>query len=426
MPARQETNGHTIRRKERLALALALLLMICGLVSGFSGWAIGLNLIQPAGPAGSPTITFTVQKNETTDEIANALVAQKIINNALAFKLWARYKGLDQKLVPGTYQLSASMTIPAIVDVFLNNSLILRSVTIPEGERIWQIAGHFADQSPNNKLSSDEFIQIAQTGAYTDATGKSVALGSEYWFLNHDQQDNAAPKFALEGYLFPATYQIDQYTTAADAIHKMLNAFGEQLCPGPNDQPDLYLSNEQQCEAHPALDQATNQSIFALLKKNYSDADGTSMADKLYHALTLASIVEREIGSKTPHDDRVGITSVYYNRYLVSKGELTPPDAGLSLLQADPTLQYALGTPDDPWPQLQQAGNTYNLGVYDTYQNPGLPPGPISSPGADSLTQSFNPKQTTYFYFIYGKDGQTHYASTYAEQQQNIARYGVG
>ena len=88
-------------------------------------------------------------------------------------------------------------------------------------------------------------------------------------------------------------------------------------------------------------------------------------------------------------------------------------------------MQYALGTPATPWPQLQQAGNSYQLGAYDTYQNAGLPPGPICSPGFDALQQAINPEKTTYFYFIAGKDGVTHYAHTYAEQQQNIARYGT-
>lgn len=413
-----------MKTKQRLALTLALVLMTCGLIGGFGAWTFGLNIIQPAGPAGSPTITFVVQPGETANEVADALVAKKIINNALAFRLWARFKGLDQKLVPGTYQLSASMTIPKIVDVLITtNTHPEVAVTIPEGDRIWQIAALFAEKSPGQKISGDEFVQIAQTGSYTDANGKSTALTSEYWFLNHDKQNNGNPKFALEGYLFPDTYRIDQDTTAADAVHKMLNNFGEHLCPGPDGQPDAYLNDEQQCEVHPAQDQATKKSIFDLLKKNYSDADGKSMADKLYHALTLASIVERETRTD---EARQGVTSVYYNRYLVGKGELTPPEQGLTLLQADPTVQYQVGTPDQPWPQLTKGGSQYPSDPYNTYKTEGLPPSPISSPGAAALTQSMNPAKTNYFYFITGADHKNHYARTSAEQQQNINKYGLG
>ncbi len=412
-----------MRRKQRLVLALALVLMACGLVGGFSAWTVGLNIIQPAGPPGSPTITFVIQKGESTAQIGDALAAQKIINNALAFRLWARYKGLDHSLQAGAYNLSASMTIPEIVQKLQTSSPIEFPVTVIEGDRIWQIAKRFADQTQLQQFKSADFIKIAQTGTYTNAAGKSVSLASEYWFLNHGKQAGTAPKFALEGFLFPDSFLVPQDATAADAIHLLLNDFGEHLCPGPSGQADAYLKNEQQCEAHAAQDPATHQSIFALLKKNYSNADGAAMADKLYHALTLASIVEREART---HADRQGIASVYFNRYLIGKGERQTTEFGVNHLQADPTLQYALGTPAQPWPQLQQAGNTYHLGAYDTYQNPGLPPGPICSPGADALMQSFNPAKSAHLYFITGKDGQTHYADTAAQQQENIQKYGVG
>jgi UPF0755 protein len=412
-----------LRTKQRLALILALALMACGLVGGFSAWTLGLTIIQPVGRPGLPSVLFVIQPGESTAQIGDDLVAKKIISNALAFRLWARYKGLDHQLQAGAYQISASMTIPEIVAIFLTSKPVEQLVTIPEGDRIWQIADHFAAEPILQKFKSDEFIHIAQTGAYTDDTGKSVALASEYWFLNHGKQAGKAPDFALEGYLFADSYLVAQETTAADVVHKMLDNLSEHLCPSPEGKPDAYLNNEQQCEAHPAKDPTTHQSIFDLLKKNYSDADGKSMADKLFHALTLASIVEREARTD---EDRRGIASVYHNRYLISKGERKTNESGVDHLQADPTLQYALGTPKKPWPQLDRAGKEYKLGAYDTYQNPGLPPGPICSPGADALTQAINPQNSPYLYFITGKDGKTHYASTFAEHLQNINKYGIG
>jgi UPF0755 protein len=411
-----------MKKKQRLMLVLALLLLTCGLVGGFAAWTIGLNYIEPLGSAGSPSILFVIKDGESTAQIGDDLVAQKIISNALAFRLWARYKGLDHKLQAGAYRISASMTIPEIVTIFLTDSPVEHLVTIPEGDRIWQMAAIFAAQPLLQKFNSATFIKIAQTGTYTDTNGKSVALSSEYWFLNHDQQNGGTATFALEGYLFPDSYLVDQDSTAPDLIHQMLNNLGEHLCPGPQGQPDIYLNNEQQCEAHPALDPANNQSVFALLKQHYTDADGKSMADKLDHALTLSSIVQRETRTDAA---RQGVTSVYYNRYLVGKGELTPPEGGLSLLQADPTLQYALGTPNQPWPALTQGGANYHLGAYDTYQNPGLPPGPICSAGYAAFLQSIDPAKTNYFYFITGADHQNHYATTSAQQQENINKYGL-
>jgi UPF0755 protein len=412
-----------MRKAQRITVVLILLLMVVCFSVGFGAWSVGVNLFQAAGPPGSPTITFVIHEGETTAQIGDELEAQGIIRSALAFRLWAKYQDLDRKLQAGAYDLSASMTIPQIVHVLLTSSPNELFVTIPEGVRIYQIAQLLAAKQQFTKFKSDDFLNIAKSGAYTDPTGKKVTLSTQYWFLVHGPQGNGSPAFALEGFLFPSSYLIPLDATAADIVKIMLNGLGEQLCPGPSNHPDAYVTNEQQCEAHGAvIDPATKVTFFDALKKHYSDADGKSTAEKLYHALTLASIVERETRT---HASRQNVASIYYKRYLVSKGEITnEPDQGLSLLQADPTLQYALGNAKDPWPQLQQGGATYHLGPYDTYQNEGLPPSPICGPGQDPLYSAVNPPDTPYYYFITDKDGVNHYAKNYQEQQQNIAKYG--
>ncbi len=427
------------RKRLRILLILGMLMAVVIFSCGFGVWTVVVNLFEPAGPANSPTVTFIIREGESTAEIADDLQAQHLINNALAFRLWAEFQGLDRKLQAGAYQLSASMTIPVIVDTFLSASPFEIWVTIPEGWRIPQIAQRFSDNTilkqPLTKFQPNDFIQIAQTGTYKDTNGKSINLASEYWFLSHHPQgpEGGAPDTiqcsmpcdgALEGFLFPSTYLVPLDATASDVIKIMLNTFGEQLCPGPSNHPDAYLSSEQQCEAHGAvIDQTNHKTIFDLLQKDYGNTDSQNMADKLYHALTLASIVEREART---HDDRQGIAAVYYKLYRVSTGELTTaPDPGLGLLQADPTLQYWLGTSSNPWPQLQEGGNQYDNNPYDTYKNVGLPPGPICAPGLDALIQAINPPNTPYFYFITGRDGMTHYARTLQEQEENINKYGL-
>lgn len=422
-----------MKRRRRFALIVLLLLLACGGACGFGIFTVAVNLYQPAGSSDAPLVTFVIREGENTNEIGDDLQAKGLIRNALAFRIWARYQNLDTRLQAGAYQLSASMTIPEIVNTFLTNSPDAIWVTIPEGYRVLQMAQAFAAKEDLVDFKANEFIQIAQTGSYTDTNGKTVSLAAQYWFLNHNPQGSqgGAPNSiqctascdgALEGYLFPSTYLVPLNAQASDVVQQMLNLFGEQICPGPSGQPDAYLANEQQCEAHGAiLDQAGHQTIFDLLQKDYGNTDSQNMADKLYHALTLGSIVEREART---HDDRQGIASVYYKRYRVSTGELTPPEGGLSLLQADPTLQYWLGTAATPWPVLQEGGSQYQTNPYDTYQVEGLPPSPICNPGLDALTQAINPPNTPYFYFIAGNDGKTHYASNYQEQQQNIQQYG--
>jgi UPF0755 protein len=412
-----------MRKAQRITVVLMLLLLVVCFSLGFGAWSVAVNIFQAAGPPGSPIIKLLISDGETTAQIGDDLAAKGVIRSALAFRLWARYQNLDRKLQAGAYNVSASMTIPQIVDLLLQASPTELFVTIPEGFRVSQIAQHLAQNQQLTRFKADDFVTIAKTGIYSDPAGNHISLATQYWFLAHNPQGSGPPAYALEGFLYPSSYYIPQDAVASDVVKIMLNGLGEQLCPGPSGHPDAFLTSEQQCEAHGVIiDQAAKLDVFAALKKHYSDADGTSMADKLYHALTIGSIVERETRT---HPSRQNVASIYYKRYLVSKGEIAnPPDQGLSLLQADPTLQYALGNDKDPWPMLQQGGATYHLGPYDTYQNVGLPPSPICSAGSDPLYSAINPPTTNYYYFITDKNGVNHYASSYAEQQQNIAKYG--
>jgi UPF0755 protein len=152
-------------------------------------------------------------------------------------------------------------------------------------------------------------------------------------------------------------------------------------------------------------------------------------------AVTLASIVEREA---VLDEERPLIAGVYLNR-------INNPEAEtVGLLNADPTLQYALATranrdaPVDEWgsiewwPMLQVSGRDVELPrrlqEYQTYVNPGLPPTPIASPRISSLEAvAFADTDSGYFYFVAGcpngeRDGSHYFARTFGDHQSNIAR----
>ncbi|MDR0591258.1 MAG: endolytic transglycosylase MltG [Candidatus Nomurabacteria bacterium] len=117
----------------------------------------------------------------------------------------------------------------------------------------------------------------------------------------------------------------------------------------------------------------------------------------LYQGITLASIVQREGGGDLPE-----VASVFLNRL----------NAGMTL-GSDVTYQYIadkLGVERDP-----ALDNPYNTRVY-----PGLPPGPISSPGKSALLAVADPAKTDYIYFLSGDDGKTYFAKTEAEHNKNI------
>ena len=168
------------------------------------------------------------------------------------------------------------------------------------------------------------------------------------------------PNPTLEGYMFPDTYAFPIGTTARQAVQEMVYEFERRWKP----EWDSSLVD---------------------LKINRNDL------------VTMASIVEKE--ARVP-EERPVIAAVYYNR--LRKG---------MLLQADPTIQYALG---------HHVGRVLykDLAVespYNTYTHKGLPPGPVASPGAASLAAAANPANVPYLYFVATSDGHHEFRMTLEE-----------
>jgi UPF0755 protein len=170
---------------------------------------------------------------------------------------------------------------------------------------------------------------------------------------------------SLEGYLFPDSYQIDGITTAKILVDAMLDNFGKRV--GPE-----YVQ------------------AFA--------AQGLT----LHQGLTLASVVEREVSIPS---DRPIVAQIFLKRFKSGQP-----------LGSDVTTVYA----------AELLGKSFDINLdskYNTRRYPGLPPGPICSPGLSAMDAVAHPATTDYLFFLSGKDGQTHFAKTYPQHQQNIAKY---
>jgi UPF0755 protein len=379
-------------------------LVLAGLIFGgtFAGITLATQIFSPAGPAGAAPRRVVVHANDSAAQIADELAKMGLIRNAWAFRLWARNRGLDRHLQAGVYLISPGLTMDQIITELEKATPSELTITIPEGERITQYPGFL---SGLGGVDASQFLKIAQTGQF--------AGRERYWYVT------TAPgaEYALEGYLFPSTYSLDPKASARDVIKTMLNGLGAILCPGPSNDPYRYIYDQAQCESHArALDQQSGLTIFQAMAQRHLT---------LPQALTLASIVQREARSA---EAKAGVASVYYNRYLAAAGIQAGPDNGGPLtLDADPTVQYAIGTPQNPWPTLQdQARNIVPDSPYNTYTSIGLPPSPIAGSGMDVLLDVIAGPRTDSYYFITGADHRMHFAHTYAQQQQNIAQYGLG
>jgi UPF0755 protein len=180
---------------------------------------------------------------------------------------------------------------------------------------------------------------------------------------------------SLEGFLFPDTYRLPENPSAGDLVERMLSTFDERV---------------------------TRQ----------IEAAGARRGMNLYQVVTLASIVEREA---VLDEERPVIAGVYDNRL----------EFGWTL-DACPTVQYALGGPGNWWPRFTLEATTA-ASPYNTYQNAGLPPGPICSPGLAAIKAAAQPADTDYFFFLADctKDDGSHlFAVTEEEHYANYAICG--
>ena len=178
------------------------------------------------------------------------------------------------------------------------------------------------------------------------------------------------PKTPLEGFLFPDTYFLRPEATAAQIVDALLAQF------------------EQRAGATLAT---------AASQRNM----------KVYDLVKLASIVEREARDRA---ESATIAGVYQNRL----------DIGMKL-DADPTIQYALGD----WRELS-LDDLKTASPYNTYLNAGLPPTPICSPGQAALDGAAKPAKHDYLYFVAKNDGTGDhaFAKTLEEQEANRVKYG--
>lgn len=323
---------------------------------------------QAVRPEAAPQL-FVVEPGTPARLIGQQLTDQGFIGDARLFEAYVRVNGLDNRLEAGRFSLSPAMTIPEIAAALQNAQKPGLSITLPEGWRLEQVADYL---NKTGTLDGEIYRSLAQS---SQGTG---VQWDDYPFLIGRPAGSS-----LEGYLFPATYELPaENPQAADLLQRQLDAFAQQVLPH-------YNQYVEKTEPPHRLD--------------------------LYAILTLASIVEREA---VVAEERPAIAQVYLNRLA----------AGMKL-DADPTVQYAIGyqPATDQWWKTPVFLEEY-AGVdspYNTYLHPGIPPGPIASPGLASIQAVLDPEKHDYLYFVALPDrsGGHVFSRTFEEHLENVRRY---
>jgi UPF0755 protein len=311
-----------------------------------------LSLFQPFKGDGHGRLTVAIPRGASAHDIGNLLSHRGIVSSGTFFALRARLAGKTD-IKAGTYVLARGMSYGAALDKLGNGPptpTVVR-ITIPEGR---------------SRLETVPLVaRTSLRGSYLAATRHSPLL---------DPRKFGAPRRTsnLEGFLFPATYELKPGAPVSQLVGKQLTAFKLR-----------FATVDMRAARH----------------KNLTPFD----------VVTIASMVEREAELDR---DRPLIAAVIYNRL----------KQGIPL-GIDSTLRFALNDWTKPLTRSQLAlRNPYNTRLHQ-----GLPPGPIGNPGIKSLQAAAHPAHVSYLYFVVKPcaGGGHAFSSTNAQFQRDAARYDV-
>ncbi len=306
-------------------------------------------------PAGDDpaTVVFTVEPGESVGQIASRLQREGLVRDAELFRLYLRYARLDSGVEAGQFTLKKTMTIPQIAQA------------LQSGKR----GDELTLTIPEGRRLEEVALLVEQQTPISATAFLALARDAKAWTSQYSFLSELPASASLEGYLFPDTYRLPQDVTASDVIARLLANFDHRLTRKMRD-------------------------------------DLASQKRTLFQAVTLASIVEREA---VVEQERPIIAGVYLNRL----------ESDMAL-DADPTVQYGMASARGIapwWPQLVQEDYRAVQSPYNTYLNPGLPPGPIAGPGLASLQAAIDPAQTNFYFFraSCSRDGTHMFSKTLEE-----------
>ena len=342
-------NGPEPRRRRlgvRVLLALVLLLAL-GAVA-----ALAITLLR-SDTAGA-SVRVDIPLGAGVSDIGDLLERRGVISSGALFELRATLAGQRGELRPGSYQLRRDMGYGSAIDALGAGPPVRRTpvvdVTIPEGRSRREI--------------SPLVRRAGLRGSYSRASVRSPEL--------RPRRYGAVRARDLEGFLFPATYELRRSARASDLVEKQLQAFRREF--GGID-------------------------LRAARRRNLTP----------YDVVTIASMVERE--AQVPRE-RPQIAAVIYNRLR----------QGIPL-SIDATTRYETNNWTRPLRESVLQSDT----PYNTRTNPGLPPTPIGNPGIASLRAAARPARSDAIYYVVkpGTCGEHVFSETGAEFERDVARYNA-
>jgi UPF0755 protein len=347
--SRGGSGGSTGKRRRRWLVPLIVILVVLLIPVGVGGFYIYRAVQSRYYPAdyttgGTGQVIAQVQNGQTATQVGQRLVTLGVVASVRSFELAAEHSTSNRSLEPGFYRLKKHMKATLAYASLLNPASVVQDkVTIPEGLRLTQIQA---------QLGAHSGIPLTD---YQQALKSPGSLGLPSYA-------NGKP----EGYLFPATYEVQPNQTAAGVLQGMVQRFNQEA------------ASDNLTSAAAAVHMTPGQII------------------------TVASLIQAEGGSTTYYAQ---ISRVIYNR--LNKN---------MKLQLDSTVMYGLNTFGIIASNQQLQSNS----PYNTYKFAGLPPGPIDSPGHAAIEAALHPAAGNDLYFVTTdpKTGLTKFTSSQTQFEQ--------
>lgn len=308
-------------------------------------------------------VEIVIPENATVNEVADILYNAGIIDYPNFFKFYAELKNASERydFKAGTYVVNPMMNYDQLflwLEGTTKQSIV--RITIPEGYTVDEIIDLFVAEGFGTR---EGFVNAIQNYEFENEFLKQIPFS-----------ENDSRHYRLEGYLYPDTY--DVYTDKSEAyyIYKLLDRFEE-------------VFSEKFQERANELGYTIDQII------------------------TIASMIEKE--AKIQNEYEI-ISSVFHNR-------INNP-AQFPKLESDATVVYAIQLATGERIKELSSEDLNIDSPYNTYKYNGLPPGPISNPGYESIASALYPENTKYYFFVSSLSGETFFASTLKEHEANIAK----
>lgn len=342
-------------------LGALIIALVC-----FGAWYT--SQLPPVNPSDSHIERVEVKQGTAFAYIASRLQQRGLIRNTLAFDLYARISGKRSAVQAGTCSLTPAESVAEILDKLTSGCRDFKSLTFFPGATIekplYKPAHAQLDDTMNIK-------SVLSRSGYSETDIQSALAKTYGGPLFADKPAGSS----LEGYIYGETYYVDTGATAEQVLQKTFD--------------QMYK------EVGPLVDSYKQQGL------------------NLYQAITLASIIQRELNCEGKPEDR----RIRCQGYQETIAQIFLKRLKMNMtLGSDVTFIYA----------ADQEGVAPSVTInspYNTRKNPGLPPGPIAVPGASALRALAHPSATDYLFFIAGDDGLIYFAKTDAEHQKNIKNH---